>query len=106
MRAWSEERVRPVVELLAGRWVLGTFQALDDGPLRRVELRRQLGGVSDKVLTETLRRLHVAGWVTRAFTPGVPAQVDYALTDQARSLWPLLADLHAWSEEHASGPEA
>lgn len=104
MRAWSEDRVRPVLELLVGRWVLGTFRALDDGPLRRVELRRQLGGVSDKVLTETLRRLEEAGWVSRTFTPGMPAQTDYALTDRARSLWPLLADVFDWSEEHASEP--
>lgn len=98
VRTWSEHRVRPVVELLAGRWVLGTLEALDEGELRRVELHRRLGGVSDKVLTETLRRLELAGWVSRTFTPGVPAKVDYALTETARSLWPLLSEVQAWAE--------
>jgi DNA-binding HxlR family transcriptional regulator len=94
---WSESRIRPVVHLLAGRWVLGVLASLEGGPLRRAELRRQLPLVADKVLTETLRRLEEAGFVTRCLTPGVPPQVDYALTDTAMSLWPVLMTLDEWS---------
>lgn len=98
MSAWSERRVRPVILLLAGRWVLGILQALDQGELRRVDLRRSLDGVSEKVLTDTLRRLERAGWVRRTFTAGVPARVDYSLTETARSLWPLLSQFQAWTD--------
>lgn len=103
MSDWSEDRVRPVIHLLAGRWVLGILEQLGPGELRRVELRRRLGGVSDKVLTETLERLEEAGWVSRRFTAGVPAQVDYALTGTGLSLFPILTSMRAWRDEHPDG---
>ena len=88
------------MQLLAGRWVLGILEALAPGELRRVVLRERVEGISDKLLTETLRRLEDAGWVIRTFTAGVPAQVDYALSDTARSLFPLLTAVHKWSSDH------
>ena len=100
MTSWSEDRVRPVIHLLAGPWVLGVLGELDAGELRRVELRRRLGGVSDKVLTETLGRLEDAGWVHRRFTPGAPAQADYSLTKTGQSLFPILESVQAWTDEH------
>ncbi len=100
MTAWSAEELGPILQLLAGRWVLRILVALEPGELRRVDLKRRLGGVTDKVLTETLSRLEGAGWVTRTFTPGVPPQVDYALTPAARSLFPALESIHQWLVTH------
>jgi DNA-binding HxlR family transcriptional regulator len=98
---WNEARVRRLVALLAGRWVLSVLGALDDGPLRRRKLRLRIdGAVSDKVLTETLTRLSDDGFVTRTLTPGVPPQVDYALTDLAASLGPVLGALDDWATAH------
>jgi DNA-binding HxlR family transcriptional regulator len=98
---WEESRVRQLVTLLAGRWVLSILAVLDDGPLRRRTLRAEIDGdVSDKVLTETLARLTTAGLVTRTLVPGVPPQVDYAVTDVALSLRPLLDTLDRWAATH------
>src|SRR6516165_6107011 len=95
---WKEARVRRLVALLAGRWVLSILAALDDGPLRRRTLRLRIdGGVSEKVLTETPSRLADDGLVTRTLTPGVPPQVDYALTDPATSLRQILEALDDWA---------
>jgi DNA-binding HxlR family transcriptional regulator len=100
---WTEARVRRLVALLAGRWVLSILSALDDGPLRRRTLRLRIdGAVSDKVLTETLTRLAEDGLVTRTLTPGVPPQVDYGLTDPATSLGPILEVLDEWAASHLS----
>jgi DNA-binding HxlR family transcriptional regulator len=98
---WKEERVRRLVALLAGRWVLSVLDALDDGPLRRRKLRLRIDGVvSEKVLTETLTRLADDGFVTRTLTPGVPPRVDYALTELAASLAPILDALDTWVAAH------
>lgn len=97
---WSPGRVRPVLTLLAGRWVPYILAELAEGELRRVELRRRLEGVSDKSLTDSLGRLVDAGWVDRRFTAGVPAQVDYSLTEAARDLFPILTLVQAWAEEN------
>lgn len=97
---WTEPRVRRLVELLSGRWVLAVLAALEDGPLRRTALRQQLGAVSDKVLTDTLRRLEAAKLLQRTLVAGVPPQVDHALTDIAHTLWPVLATLEDWSSTH------
>ena len=61
--------------------------------------------MSDKVLTETLRRLEDAGFVTRDVVPSIPIEVDYALTELAESLWPLLSDLASWTRGHTKGAQ-
>jgi DNA-binding HxlR family transcriptional regulator len=87
--------------ILACRWVLPIFAVLENGPLRRRALRDQINGqVSDKVLTETLVRLSMAGLVTRTVVPSVPLQVDYALTDLGLSLRPVLNVLDQWAAAH------
>ena len=95
--AWSPEVVRPLIELIAGRWVLAIFCALDAGPLRRVVLREQIGHVSDKVLTETLRRLEAHGLISRTIVASVPIEVDYSLTAVARRLACLFPELHKFA---------
>jgi DNA-binding HxlR family transcriptional regulator len=96
-RGWSPEIVRPLIELIAGRWVLAIFCALDAGPLRRVVLRDQLGHVSDKVLTETLRRLERHGLISRTIVASVPVEVHYSLTAVARRLARLFPELHEFA---------
>jgi DNA-binding HxlR family transcriptional regulator len=68
--------------------------------MRYSELSRRLAGVSQKMLTQTLRSLERDGLVTREVTPSVPVRVDYQLTDLGRSLLPVMHAVHLWAEQH------
>lgn len=94
-------RVRVAADLLAHTWNPVVLTALRSGPRRRRLLRAEIGGISDKVLTETLRRLERSGLVERAAYAEAPPRVDYALTALGRSLvdGPLAA-LGRWSLDH------
>lgn len=93
---------RSIVELLANKWTLYVLGALRRAPrpLRFNELRRLLDGVSQKVLTQTLRRLERDGLVRRSVYPTVPPRVDYALTDLGVSAAELAAQIGEWSVAH------
>ncbi|WP_024877708.1 winged helix-turn-helix transcriptional regulator [Saccharomonospora piscinae] len=73
-----------------------------DGPraMRYSELSRQLPGVSQKMLTQTLRALERDGLITRTVTPTVPVTVSYELTDLGRSLNDMMRGLKVWAESH------
>ena len=80
--------------------VPGSAGAVDVRTLRYSELSRQLSGVSQKVLTQTLRALERDGLLTRTVTPTVPVTVTYALTDLGISLHHLTRELRHWAQEH------
>lgn len=86
--------------MLARKWVLDVLAALGDGPRRHRELRRAIAGVSDKVLTATLRRLERDGLVRRDVYATVPARVEYTLTSLGHSLLLPLASLARWVAAH------
>ncbi|MFF0494395.1 winged helix-turn-helix transcriptional regulator [Nocardia sp. NPDC004068] len=93
----------PTRELLAtisDKWVTLVLTALADGPKRHGELRVRIAGVSQKMLTQTLRSLERGGLVDRAVTPEVPVRVDYSLTPLGRSLLPVVAAVKTWAEEN------
>jgi DNA-binding HxlR family transcriptional regulator len=93
---------RKLLDRISDKWVTLVLCSLADGPLRFSEVSRRLAGVSQKMLTQTLRTLERDGLVTREVTPSVPVRVDYDLTDLGRSLLPVLALMKAWAEEHMS----
>ncbi len=79
-----KEAMVPVTEVLAqigGKWTIHIIMALGGGPMRFSELLRGIEGVSQKMLTTTLRDLEKDGFVTRTVTPSIPPRVDYELTD-------------------------
>ena len=76
------------------------LKSLVDGPKRYSEVSRQLAGVSQKMLTQTLRSLERDGMLTRTVTPSVPVRVDYELTPLGESLASLLGQLKTWAEQH------
>ncbi|MEU1376926.1 helix-turn-helix domain-containing protein [Streptomyces triculaminicus] len=94
---------RTVVEALANKWVLYVLGALrrHDRPMRFSELRRLLDGVTQKMLTQTLRALERDGLVHRTVYPTVPPRVEYGLTDLGVEAGRLTSAIGAWSVEHA-----
>ena len=87
---------RTIIELLASKWVLLLLPALLSGPKRHGELMRALGGVSQKMLTHTLRDLEVFGLVERHDFSQLPLRVEYSLTGRGTSLAKLLDSLDEW----------
>jgi DNA-binding HxlR family transcriptional regulator len=90
---------------IAAKWTFLVIAVLSDPPgqpLRFSEVRRRLDGVSQKVLTATLRTLERDGFVVRHVFPEVPPRVDYALSEMGRGLIPSMRGLMEWM--HASWP--
>jgi len=85
---------------LSDKWVTLVLAALADGPQRYNELSRTIAGASQKMLTQTLRRLERDGLITRSVTPSVPVRVDYDLTDLGRGLLPIQRNIKEWAETH------
>jgi DNA-binding HxlR family transcriptional regulator len=104
---------RQLLDRISDKWVTLILAALgSDGPhpgvdragaprsMRYSELSRRLAGVSQKMLTQTLRSLERDGLVTRTVTPTVPVTVAYELTGLGRSLHHLMRGIKAWAEAH------
>jgi len=91
---------RPVGEILdqiGGKWTVLIINRLGLGPMRFSEIKRALGGISQKMLTATLRDLERDGLVRRTVTPIIPPRVDYELTDLGRDLHGPLNVLGDWA---------
>jgi DNA-binding HxlR family transcriptional regulator len=88
------------VDLLASKWVLLLIPLLEKGPLRNAELLRLVDGVSQKMLTETLRELEAYGLVGRRNYQTVPPKVDYRLTELGKSLGHIISVLDQWVVDH------
>ena len=104
---------RQLLDRISDKWVALILAALgSDGPqpggdcvgeprsMRYSELSRRLAGVSQKMLTQTLRNLERDGLVHRHLTPSVPVRVDYELTELGRSLMPVVRAVKDWAEVH------
>jgi DNA-binding HxlR family transcriptional regulator len=91
---------RQLVNRISDKWVTLILSALGDGPQRYSDLSRRIAGVSQKMLTQTLRSLERDGLLTRQVTPSVPVRVDYELTPLGMSLMPLIACIKTWAETH------
>ncbi len=93
---------RAILELIADKWTLLIVPALRRGRMRNGELMRLIGGVSQKMLTQTLRELERNGLVTRIDHQEVPPRVEYELTELGRSLSDLMRKLDGWAEANIS----
>lgn len=82
--------VEEAIRVLGGRWRIVLIYALMDGPKRFNELRREVPKISQRMLTLDLRTLEEAGLVFRTIYPEVPVRVVYELTEEGRSLRPLI----------------
>ena len=98
---------RRLLDTIGDKWVSLAIVALGlRGPLRYSELSVQLDGVSQKMLTQSLRRMERDGLLTRTVTPSVPVRTDYELTSLGHSLVPLMQQLKEWAETNMSEIDA
>jgi DNA-binding HxlR family transcriptional regulator len=93
-------RARLAFDLLSNTWNAVVLWALRDGPSRPGTLRGRIGGISQKVLTETLRRLEFNGLVARRAYGGSPPRVEYGLTPLGRTLLGPIDAFGTWAFEH------
>ena len=90
--------IRNVIDRIGDRWSILVLTALTCSPsLRFSEIKRQIGDISQRMLSQTLRRLEQDGYVRRTVFPTVPPRVEYALTDLGVSLMQPLGGLMAWA---------
>ena len=97
---------RLVLERIADKWTALVIQILARGTMRYAELQRAIGGISQKMLTQTLRSLERDGLVQRTVHPVVPPKVEYSLTRLGRTLIDPLQALCRWSEKHLAELQA
>jgi DNA-binding HxlR family transcriptional regulator len=97
-----EERcpTRLVLDRLADKWALLILDRLHGEPVRFNQLRRDIKGISQKVLSQTLKKLERDGLIARAVFPTVPVTVEYSLTPLGRTLTETVAALAHWAERN------
>jgi DNA-binding HxlR family transcriptional regulator len=98
--------VSTVLARVGDKWSVLIVALLGDGPKRFNEIKRMVGGISQRMLTLTLRGLERDGLVTRTVFPTVPPRVDYELTELGRSLWRPVEALGAWARANQAQIEA
>ena len=91
-----------VVSLLADKWTIPLIHALARGTRRTSELKRLLGGVSQKMLTQTLRTIEEHGLIERKVYAEVPPRVEYSLTRLGASINEPLTVICEWTEQHGA----
>ena len=98
--------VSAILSRIGDKWSVLIISRLGEGPRRFNEIKRIIGGISQRMLTLTLRNLERDGLVSRTVTPTVPPRVDYALTELGRDLLVPIAALGDWAIRHTSCIEA
>lgn len=94
----AECPTRLVLNRIADKWTVLVVSSLEKGTKRFSVLQREIGGVSQKMLTQTLRGLERDGLITRTIYPTVPPKVEYTLTPLGRTLVGLVDAIRVWSE--------
>jgi DNA-binding HxlR family transcriptional regulator len=98
--------VASILARVGDKWSVFVIMLLGDGPRRFNELKRMVGGISQRMLTLTLRGLERDGLVTRTMFPTIPPRVDYELTDLGRGLSQPVVALGKWAMDHQAEIEA
>ena len=94
---------RQVLDRIGDRWTVLIVGTLADGPLRFSQIGKSIGGISQKMLTQTLRGLERDGLVSRTIYPQIPPKVEYRLTPAGETLVGLLGSLQDWAKVHMAG---
>lgn len=99
-------RARDVLDRIGDKWSVYVIGLLGDGPRRFTDLLRTIDGISQRMLTVTLRGLERDGIVTRTVYPVVPPRVEYDLTPSGHTLLMTVRELIAWADEHTGDIDA
>jgi len=91
---------RVILDRIADKWTVLVLTFLEDGPVRFNALRRQIDGISQKMLAQTLRQLERDGLITRTAIATVPVTVEYAITPLGRTLADTIKPLTEWAEHY------
>ena len=94
--------VATTVQLIGSKWKLLIMRNLLQRPWRFNELKNSLEGISQKVLTDSLRSMEADGIITRTVYPEVPLRVEYALSELGESMRPIMAVMEVWGIEYKS----
>lgn len=92
--------IRQVLDRVGDKWSMLIIAVLEDGLLRYTDLQRQIPGISQRMLTHTLRQLQEDGLVTRTAYAEVPPRVEYALAPLGRGLNEIVMQLIGWASDH------
>lgn len=92
--------VATTVQLIGSKWKLLIMRNLLERPWRFNELKKNLDGISQKVLTDGLRSMEADGIITRTVYPEVPPRVEYSLSDIGESMRPILTAMQKWGEDY------
>lgn len=98
--------VSQILSRIGDKWSVLVVMMLSEGPQRFSELRKRIGGISQKMLTATLRGLERDGLITRTIFPTIPPRVDYELTDLGRDLTVPVIELGEWAKKNQDRIEA
>lgn len=99
-------RIREILERVGNKWSLQVIFHLGDGPQRFTSLKRSIDGVSQRMLTVTLRGLERDGIVSRTMYPVIPPRVEYALTPLGATLLDAAGALVSWADAHLAEVDA
>ena len=91
---------RQAFDLVTDKWTPLVISLLHDGPKRYTQLKRQIGGITQKMLTQTLRKMEEEGLATRTVYPTAPPSVEYALTPLGETLCEPIAELLRWARTY------
>jgi len=96
------QALRSILGLVGDKWTVLIVVLLGDGPKRFNEIKRLVSGISQRMLTFTLRGLERDGLVKRTVLPTNPPRVDYELTKLGSTLWQAVEPLGSWAQAHVS----
>ncbi|MFC0038969.1 winged helix-turn-helix transcriptional regulator [Actinomadura rayongensis] len=101
-QAWPEDSafIREVLDRIGDKWTMLIVSTLDAGPLRYSDVQASIPGISQRMLTQTLKHLERDGMLVRTAYPEVPPRVEYELTELGRSLMEAVMAMAAWAAAH------
>ncbi len=94
--------VRSILDRVGDKWGAQIISHLASGTTRFNELKRQIEGISQRMLTETLRKLERDGLLTRTVYPSIPPKVEYSLTPLGETLVPIIRELVGWAKANSA----
>ena len=96
----QKPNAKPIATIFVGRWTVNILFSLKESPYRHTELRRRLEGVSQRMLTRTLRNLESTGLIKRKEIKSKVTGVEYSLTQLGRTFLSLLNSMCRWAKQH------